>query len=108
MTLDSLAPCAPGLWSHDHVTVERVPSGPITLTRSGDRLHVRHALGPEALSERLVAEVTASIGDADFGQTEFELTMVGLVRSTVPGLPSSLRTRGKSGDSRNSDNPYYS
>ncbi|WP_433606682.1 mycofactocin oligosaccharide methyltransferase MftM [Prescottella agglutinans] len=84
MTLDSLAPCPPGLWSHDHVTVERVPSGPITLTRTGDALHVRHSLGPESLSERLVAGVTASIGDADFGQTEFELTMVGLVRSTVP------------------------
>jgi len=84
MTLDSLAPCAPGLWSHDHVTVERVLSGPITLTRTGAALHVRHSLGPESLSERLVAEVTASIGDADFGQTEFELTMVGLVRSTVP------------------------
>ncbi|MDH6279081.1 mycofactocin oligosaccharide methyltransferase MftM [Prescottella agglutinans] len=84
MTLDSLAPCPPGLWSHDHVTVERVPSGPIALTRTGNALHVRHSLGPESLSERLVAEVTASIGDADFGQTEFELTMVGLVRSTVP------------------------
>lgn len=84
MTLDSLAPCPPGVWSHDHVTVERVPSGPITLTRTGDALHVRHSLGPESLSERLVAEVTASIGDADFGQNEFELTMVGLVRSTVP------------------------
>ncbi|RVW01488.1 mycofactocin oligosaccharide methyltransferase MftM [Rhodococcus spongiicola] len=84
MTLDSLAPCAPGLWSHEHVTVERVPSGPITLTQTGDLLHVRHSLGPESLSERLVAEVTASIGGAGFGQTEFELTMVGLVRSTVP------------------------
>lgn len=84
MTLDSLAPCAPGRWSHDHVTVERVPSGPITLTRVGNDLHVQHSLGPESLSERLVSQVTASIGDADFGQTEFELTMVGLVRSTVP------------------------
>ncbi|PTR31375.1 methyltransferase family protein [Rhodococcus sp. OK519] len=84
MTLDSLAPCAPGRWSHDHVTVERIPSGPITLTRTGDSLHVRHSLGPDALSERLVAEVTSSIGDASFGQAEFELTMVGLVRSTVP------------------------
>ncbi|QBJ95621.1 class I SAM-dependent methyltransferase [Rhodococcus sp. ABRD24] len=83
VTLDSLAPCAPGLWSHDHVTVERVPTGPIALTRTADALHVRHSLGPEALSERLVAQVTASIDDADFGQTEFELTMVGLVRSTI-------------------------
>ncbi|QCQ92225.1 mycofactocin oligosaccharide methyltransferase MftM [Rhodococcus sp. SGAir0479] len=91
MTLDSLAPCAPGRWTHDHVTVERVPSGPITLTRTGTGLHVRHSLHPEALSERLVAEVTASIGDADFGQTEFELTMVGLVRSTVPDALESWR-----------------
>ncbi|WP_137724947.1 mycofactocin oligosaccharide methyltransferase MftM [Prescottella subtropica] len=91
-TLDSLAPCPPGRWSHDHVTVEKVPSGPIELVRDGDRLHVRHSLGPESLSERLVAEVTASIGDADFGQTEFELTMVGLVRSTVPGALESWTT----------------
>lgn len=82
---DSLAPCEPGLWSHGHVTVERVTDGPLTLTRDGDRLRVTHALTPEDLSERLVASVTASIEDADFGQGEFESTMVGLVRSTVDG-----------------------
>ncbi|MGW0027173.1 mycofactocin oligosaccharide methyltransferase MftM [Rhodococcus sp. NPDC003383] len=82
--LDSLAPCTPGRWTHDHVTVERVESGPLTLRRNDGRLHVTHSLGPADLSERLVAGVTASIEDADFGQDEFELTMVGLVRSTVP------------------------
>ncbi|PQP26848.1 mycofactocin oligosaccharide methyltransferase MftM [Rhodococcus opacus] len=82
---DSLAPCESGLWSHGHVTVERVAAGPLTLTRDGDQLRVTHALTPEDLSERLVASVTASIEDADFGQDEFESTMVGLVRSTVDG-----------------------
>lgn len=43
-----------------------------------------HSLGPDDLSERLVAGVTASIADSDLGQEEFELTMVGLVRSTLP------------------------
>ncbi|MFZ2174404.1 MAG: mycofactocin oligosaccharide methyltransferase MftM [Rhodococcus sp. (in: high G+C Gram-positive bacteria)] len=80
---DSLAPCAPGLWTHRHVTVERVRRGPITLDRDGERLRVTHALTPDDLSERLVAGVTSSIEDADFGQDEFETVMVGLVRSTV-------------------------
>lgn len=90
--LDSLAPCRPGLWTHDHVTVERVPAGPLTVRRLDDRLHVTHSLTPEQLSERLVAEVTSSIEDAAFGQDEFELTMVGLVRSTVPGALDSWVT----------------
>ncbi len=46
--LDSLAPCPPGRWTHDHVTVERVPSGPIRLRRTTDGLHVTHALTPDA------------------------------------------------------------
>ncbi len=83
--LDSLAPCPPGRWTHDHVTVERVPSGPLRLYRTPDGLHVTHSLTPDLLSERLVADVTASVQDAEFGQDEFESTMVGLVRSTVPG-----------------------
>jgi len=82
---DSLAPCPPGVWSHGRVTVRRVPSGPISLTRTGNELLVTHSLRPEDLGERLVAEVTASIADADFGQAKFESTMVGLVRSTVDG-----------------------
>jgi SAM-dependent methyltransferase len=82
--LDSLAPCPPGRWTHDHVTVEHVPSGDLTLHRGDDRLYVTHSLTADQLSERLVAGVTASVQDAAFGQEEFELTMVGLVRSTVP------------------------
>ena len=90
--LDSLAPCPPGRWTHGHVSVERVPAGPLTLRRDADRLHVSHSLGPDQLSERLVAEVTASIQDAAFGQNEFELTMVGIVRSTVAGALESWIT----------------
>lgn len=100
--LDSLAPCSPGLWTHDHVTVERVTAGPLpdgtsgakvlNVRRDADRLHVTHSLTAEQISERLVAEVTASIQDAAFGQDEFELTMVGLVRSTVPGALDSWVT----------------
>ncbi|WP_072687405.1 mycofactocin oligosaccharide methyltransferase MftM [Rhodococcus marinonascens] len=82
---DSLAVCEPGSWSHGHVTVERASDGPLTLTREGSLLRVTHALTPDDLSERLVAEVTTSIADADFGRVEFESTMVGLVRSTVDG-----------------------
>ncbi|MEU5842585.1 mycofactocin oligosaccharide methyltransferase MftM [Rhodococcus sp. NPDC047139] len=90
--LDSLAPCPPGRWTHDHVTVERRPSGPLTLRRDADHLYVSHSLGPEQISERLVADVTASIQDADFGQNEFELTMVGIVRSAIPGALESWVT----------------
>ncbi len=80
------------MWSFGHVTVERVESGPISLDRRGGRLHVRHSLTPADLSERLVAGVTSSIQDAEFGQDEFELTMVGLVRSTVDGALESWTT----------------
>ncbi|MFD4366056.1 mycofactocin oligosaccharide methyltransferase MftM [Rhodococcus sp. NPDC058521] len=81
---DSLAPCPPGRWTDGRVTVRHVESGPITLTRTGGELLVTHSLRAEELGERLVAEVTSSIADARFGQAEFESTMVGLVRSTVP------------------------
>lgn len=90
--LDSLAPCRPGLWTHDHVTVERVSTGPLTLRRDAHRLHVTHSLTSEQISERLVAGVTASIEDAAFGQDEFELTMVGIVRSTIPDPLESWAT----------------
>lgn len=90
--LDSLAPCRPGLWTHDHVTVERVAEGPLTLHRDGNRVHVTHSLTPDRISERLVADVTSSVQDADFGQEEFELTMVGIVRSTVPDALESWIT----------------
>ncbi|MDI9916383.1 mycofactocin oligosaccharide methyltransferase MftM [Rhodococcus sp. IEGM 1379] len=90
--MDSLAPSAPGQWSFGHVTVERVKSGPLVLSRNGDGLLVRHSLTAADLSERLVAGVTASIEDADFGQDEFELTMVGLVRSTVDGALEAWTT----------------
>ncbi|MGC0365312.1 SAM-dependent methyltransferase [Rhodococcus sp. 27YEA15] len=87
--MDSLAPSTPGYWSFGHVSVERVERGPLSLRREGGRLHVRHSLTADDLSERLVADVTASVEDADFGQDEFELTMVGLVRSTVDGALES-------------------
>jgi SAM-dependent methyltransferase len=90
--LDSLAPCPPGRWTHGHVTVERVRAGSITLYRNGSDLRVTHSLHPEDLSESLVASVTSSIVDFDFGQDEFELTMVGLVRSTVPGALDAWTT----------------
>lgn len=90
--MDSLAPSTPGRWSFGHVTVERVASGPLTLDRSDGALLVRHSLTADDLSERLVAGVTVSIQDADFGQDEFELTMVGLVRSTVDGALESWTT----------------
>lgn len=79
--LDALAPCTPGRWTHDGVTVEYVEDLPVG-TVEIDRVEsptVRHSLTSAQIGESLVARITGS----NLSQRDFELVMVGLVRSTL-------------------------
>lgn len=84
--LDALAPsCAApardGRWGYDDVTVEfcdQLAPGALELDRTGS-LTVRHCLNSAHIGESLVPRVT----DLKLSQREFEVVMVGLVRSTV-------------------------
>ncbi|RRQ28531.1 class I SAM-dependent methyltransferase [Rhodococcus sp. Eu-32] len=80
--LDALAPGTPRLWTHENTTVqwsESIPVGALELRNTANEVVVRHGLTSAHIGERLVSRIT------DFGlsQREFELVMVGLVRSTV-------------------------
>lgn len=80
--IDALAPSRIGYWTHEHVTVERsddVSPGTLVMSRTPTVLTVRHALTPRQLAESLVDSIT----DHVLTQREFELVLVGLVRSTV-------------------------
>ncbi|SNT41574.1 mycofactocin oligosaccharide methyltransferase MftM [Rhodococcoides kyotonense] len=80
--LDALAPGTPHRWTHENTTVEWSESiipGVLELQDTASGILVRHGLTSSHIGERLVSQIT------DFGlsQREFELVMVGLVRSTV-------------------------
>lgn len=79
--LDALAPGLSERWTHENVTVEYAPDlpvGEVTAVRAAD-LVVRHALTSSHIGENLVQKITGM----RLSQREFELVMVGLVRSTV-------------------------
>ncbi|MGA9874147.1 MAG: mycofactocin oligosaccharide methyltransferase MftM [Rhodococcus sp. (in: high G+C Gram-positive bacteria)] len=80
--LDALAPGPVGRWTHEHVVVEQTDDfavGALVANRAGGLLTVRHALTSSHIAESLVPVIT----DLELSQREFELVMVGLVRSTV-------------------------
>lgn len=80
--IDALAPGVIGRWTREHVIVERaedVSPGTLVMSRTSTGLAVRHALTPSQLAESLVDSIT----DQGLTQREFELVLVGLVRSTV-------------------------
>lgn len=79
--LDALAPGTPGRWAHDGVVVEYaadLPVGAVEIDATTPRT-VRHGLTSAQISESLVERITG----LDLSQRDFELVMVGLVRSTV-------------------------
>lgn len=81
--LDALAPCPEGLWTHENLTVRRVEGGGLGIVRDGRDVHLTHGSTSADIGERLVPIVTALAQAEGLSQREFELLMVGLVRSTV-------------------------
>jgi SAM-dependent methyltransferase len=80
--LDALAPGIAGRWAHENVTVEKVEdldSGALSISRETHSVTVSHGLSSRHLGESLVSRIT----ELNLSQREFELVMVGLVRSTV-------------------------
>ena len=80
--IDALAPGTAGRWTHENTAVEfseHLAPGAVVLDRQHGSLSIRHRLSSTDIGEALVHRLT----DMDLSQREFELVLVGLVRSTV-------------------------
>ncbi|WP_128646011.1 mycofactocin oligosaccharide methyltransferase MftM [Rhodococcus sp. BS-15] len=82
--LDALAASPDGVWAHENVVVRRIPGLEFDAVRTGSTVQVNHGLTSVEIGERLVPIVTAQARHAGLSQREFELVLVGLVRTTVP------------------------
>ncbi|MGB2718188.1 MAG: mycofactocin oligosaccharide methyltransferase MftM [Rhodococcus sp. (in: high G+C Gram-positive bacteria)] len=81
--LDALAPNPDGVWAHENVVVRRIPGLEFDAARTGSTVQVGHGLTSAEIGERLVSIVTAQARHVGLSQREFELVLVGIVRSTV-------------------------
>ena len=80
--IDALAPGTAGRWTHENTAVEfseHLAPGEVVLDRQDGSLSIRHRLSSTDIGEALVHRLT----DMNLSQREFELALVGLVRSTV-------------------------
>lgn len=88
--IDALATCSGRRWSDGAVTVARVRGGrALSVRRRGERLHVRHNLGPDDLRDSLALRIAAEAGQC--AVDEFERMLVGVVRTTVEDGPEAWR-----------------
>ncbi|CCQ17361.1 putative SAM dependent methyltransferase [Rhodococcus sp. AW25M09] len=81
--LDALAPSPDDVWAHENVVVRRIPGLEFDAVRTGSTVQVSHGLTSAEIGERLVPIVTAQARHVGLSQREFELVLVGIVRSTV-------------------------
>lgn len=81
--LDALAPSRLNAWTHENVAVRRVPGAEFDAVRTGSTVHVDHGFTSADIGERLVPIVTAQARHTGLSQREFELVIVGIVRTTV-------------------------
>ncbi|OZE73764.1 SAM-dependent methyltransferase [Rhodococcus sp. 15-649-2-2] len=81
--LDALAPSPDDVWGHENVVVRRIPGLELDAARTGSTVQVGHGLTSADIGERLVPIVTAQARHVGLSQREFELVMVGIVRTTV-------------------------
>ncbi|MBJ8338993.1 class I SAM-dependent methyltransferase [Antrihabitans sp. YC3-6] len=109
--LDPLEPCLRGEWTHDDVTVRRVADYPLPehpvqpglsdsvrtphfqVFRDLRGLTIVHSLTVASLSDELATIVADELDAPGYidGEREFQLVLVGLIRSTVPGAIESWR-----------------
>ncbi|MGF0309198.1 mycofactocin oligosaccharide methyltransferase MftM [Rhodococcus sp. IEGM1428] len=81
--LDALAPGSDGVWAHENVVVRHMRGLEFDAVRVGSTVQVCHGLTSAEIGERLVPMVTAQARHVGLSQREFELVLVGLVRTTV-------------------------
>ncbi|MGV8871053.1 MAG: mycofactocin oligosaccharide methyltransferase MftM [Rhodococcus sp. (in: high G+C Gram-positive bacteria)] len=81
--LDALAPSPDDVWAHENVLVRRIPGLEFDAARTGSTVQVGHGLISAEIGERLVPIITAQARHVGLSQREFELVLVGIVRTTV-------------------------
>ncbi|MDV6264343.1 mycofactocin oligosaccharide methyltransferase MftM [Rhodococcoides yunnanense] len=81
--LDALAPSPVDVWAHENVVVRRIPGLELDAARTGSTVQVGHGLTSPEIGERLIPIVTAQARHVGLTQREFELVLVGIVRTTV-------------------------
>lgn len=81
--LDALAPSPDGVWAHENVVVRHLHGLEFDAVRTGSTVQVCHGLTSAQIGERLVPIVTAQARHVGLSQREFELVLVGIVRTTV-------------------------
>ncbi|MCZ4522316.1 mycofactocin oligosaccharide methyltransferase MftM [Rhodococcus ruber] len=81
--VDALAPSPDTVWAHENVVVRYIRGLEFDAVRAGSTVQVCHGLTSAEIGERLVPMVTAQARHVGLSQREFELLVVGLVRTTV-------------------------
>ena len=81
--LDALAPSPDGLWARENVVVRHLNGLDFDAVRVGSTVQICHGLTSAEIGERLVPIVTEQARHVGLSQREFELVLVGLVRTTV-------------------------
>ncbi|WP_230594475.1 mycofactocin oligosaccharide methyltransferase MftM [Rhodococcoides fascians] len=81
--VDALAASPDGVWAHENVMVRHVHGLGFDAVRAGSTVQVCHGLASADIGERLVPLVTAQARHVGLSQREFELVLVGIVRTTI-------------------------
>lgn len=81
--VDALAPSPDGVWAHENVVVRHLYGLELDAVRTGKTVQVCHGLTSADIGERLIPMITAQARHVGLSQREFELVLVGLVRTTV-------------------------
>ena len=81
--VDALAPSPDGVWAHENVVVRHIHGLGFDAVRVGSTVQICHGLTSAEIGERLVPIVTEQARHVGLSQREFELVLVGLVRTTV-------------------------
>lgn len=81
--LDALAPSPDHVWAHENVVVRYLRGVEFDAVRNGSTVQVCHGLTEAEIGECLVPVVTEQARHVGLSQREFELVLVGLVRTTV-------------------------
>ncbi|KQU59141.1 SAM-dependent methyltransferase [Rhodococcus sp. Leaf278] len=81
--VDALAPSPDGVWAHENVVVRHLHGLELDAVRTGTTVQVCHGLTSAEIGERLIPMITAQARHVGLSQREFELVLVGVVRSTI-------------------------
>ncbi|MBY4039184.1 class I SAM-dependent methyltransferase [Rhodococcus fascians] len=81
--IDALMPGPADVWAHDTVVVRHSPGREFDAVRADSTVQVTHSLTSADIGESLVALITEQARHLGLSQREFELVLVGIVRTTI-------------------------